>query len=127
MVTNYKTGLDIGSTTVKIAVLCGSGNLIWSRDVRHNARIAETISVLLEEASSFLGDAETTISLTGSIGMGVAECCALPFTQEVVAAARAVRQEGSRCRTLIDIGGEDAKVTLSLVLDGKMSYICVKQ
>lgn len=48
--------------------------------------------------------------ITGSIGMGISEKCSLPFVQEVVAAAKAIQKDYSHVTSMIDIGGEDAKV-----------------
>ena len=103
-----RIGIDIGSTTVKTACFDSNDKLIFKRYVRHNARISETVCEALCEIPA--GDENVSIAVTGSIGMGVAERCGFPFVQEVVAAAKAIRSSGLRAETLIDIGGEDAKV-----------------
>ena len=43
----YLAGADIGSTTVKIAVLDESGNLVFGRYMRHLANIRDTFKNLL--------------------------------------------------------------------------------
>ena len=106
----YKIGLDIGSTTIKTVVLEPDGSIAFSGYRRHHARIRESLSELLQEIHKQIGDALVCIRLTGSVGMGVAEKYGLPFTQEVVAATHYVKQYSSQCGTMIDIGGEDAKV-----------------
>ena len=55
--------------------------------------------------------------VTGSVGMGFAERYAIPFVQEVVAAAKAIRKDYISTQSMIDIGGEDAKVVF--FKDGK--------
>ena len=106
----YKIGLDIGSTTIKTVVLEPDGSIAFSGYRRHHARIRESLSELLQEIHKQIGDALVCIRLTGSVGMGVAEKYGLPFTQEVVASTHYIKQYSGQCGTMIDIGGEDAKV-----------------
>ena len=106
----YKIGLDIGSTTIKTVVLEPDGSIAFSGYRRHHARIRESLSELLQEIHKQIGDALVCIRLTGSVGMGVAEKYGLSFTQEVVASTHYIKQYSGQCGTMIDIGGEDAKV-----------------
>lgn len=106
----YKIGLDIGSTTMKLVVLSPEDKVFFSKYERHNAMVREKLISLLKEVSELIGNADTTIHITGSIGMGVAEKCGLQFVQEVVAATNYVSKECGSVSTMIDIGGEDAKV-----------------
>ena len=54
---NYKTlGIDIGSTTVKIAILDENENLIFADYKRHFANIQETLADLLQEAFDQYGE-----------------------------------------------------------------------
>lgn len=106
----HKIGIDIGSTTAKIVVLSHDGDIIYSRYERHQAAVYPLIYTFLEEVSALTGDTPCTISITGSVGMGVAERCGLPFVQEVVAATKFVTELYPSIRSIIDIGGEDAKV-----------------
>lgn len=110
MDTVYKIGLDIGSTTIKAVVLSANGKIMFSVYRRHHAKIKESLSALLSEIQQKTGDALVCVRLTGSVGMGIAEKCGLPFVQEVVAATQYVKQYSDACTTMIDIGGEDAKV-----------------
>ena len=48
--TLHKLGIDIGSTTVKVAVLDEQDNLLFSDYERHFANIRETLSALLQKA-----------------------------------------------------------------------------
>ena len=46
---NFNTlGIDIGSTTVKIAILDRDGNIIFSDYQRHFANIQETLSDIIK-------------------------------------------------------------------------------
>ena len=106
----YRMGLDIGSTTMKAVVLNEEDKIVFTRYERHNTRIQEKLLEMLSALREQVGDVSVTLHVTGSVGMGVAERCGLPFVQEVVAATNYIRQEQNGVSTLIDIGGEDAKV-----------------
>ncbi len=105
-----RMGIDIGSTTAKAAILGPNNDLRFSTYQRHKAKIDETLLNILEGARKVLGDIQVDILVTGSAGMGVTEQYELPFIQEVVASAEVVKQLYPEVRTLIDIGGEDAKI-----------------
>lgn len=106
----YRLGLDVGSTTAKLVVLDSDGKIVFSKYERHNARTREVVMASLKEVMSIYGDTEVALHITGSIGMGISEKCNLPFVQEVVAATKAIRSHYPQVSTMIDIGGEDAKV-----------------
>ncbi len=77
---------------------------------RHQARVRECLGGFFRELAAATGGGEAELNITGSVGMGVSESCGLPFVQEVVAASNYVRRAHPEARTMIDIGGEDAKV-----------------
>ncbi|MGM9768792.1 MAG: acyl-CoA dehydratase activase-related protein [Candidatus Cryptobacteroides sp.] len=107
----YKIGLDLGSTTIKAVVLNDDGNILFHKYKRHNAKIYEVLSDVLDEIVCFLGkEVDASVAITGSVGMGIAEKCGIPFVQEVVAATKSIAHKRLRVKTMIDIGGEDAKV-----------------
>ncbi len=108
--TAYRLGIDIGSTTAKVVFLDPAGQRVFSAYQRHNTETLATLQAILRAAGQALGDAPVGYLVTGSAGMGIAEKYDLPFIQEVVASARVVRQYYPEVRTLIDIGGEDAKI-----------------
>jgi len=103
-------GIDIGSTTAKVAVLDQKKQLVFSAYKRHNAETLHTLQSMLEEATQQFGDIEVELLVTGSAGLGICEKFDLPFIQEVVASAEVVSQLYPQVKTLIDIGGEDAKM-----------------
>mgnify|MGYP002710993187 FL=1 len=106
----YYIGLDVGSTTAKIAVIDTDNRVIYSKYERHNARVNELVSQYFDEILALTGDAEARICVTGSVGMATAEQLQAEFVQEVVAASVYARTADPEAKALIDIGGEDAKV-----------------
>ena len=107
----YKVGLDIGSTTAKIIVLDKSErNVLFYKYERHQAKVQECLLAFFHQLKEQMGDVTLSINITGSVGMGIAEKYSLPFVQEVVAAAQYIRQNHPGISSMIDIGGEDAKV-----------------
>ncbi|WP_195662310.1 acyl-CoA dehydratase activase [Bacteroides congonensis] len=107
----YKVGLDIGSTTAKMVVLDKNETMVlFSGYKRHQAKIQECLLAFLHQIKKQLGDIPLSFHITGSVGMGISEKCALSFVQEVVAATNYVHRNYPHTSTMIDIGGEDAKV-----------------
>lgn len=122
----YTVGLDIGSTTMKMAVLRGN-ELVWQRYERHCADVESLLADYLAEAAEVTTHEPVQLQLTGSVGMGVAESLGVPFVQEVVAATRYMQQRLPQAATMIDIGGEDAKVVFmkdGAVTDLRMNGNC---
>ena len=79
-------GLDVGSTTIKIAVLDDAGNLIFHKYERHYSQIAEKILALHKELmTKFPTLHSARLAFSGSSGIGVADSCGLQFVQEVFA------------------------------------------
>jgi len=106
----HKLGIDIGSTTAKVVVINPQGEILFSDYRRHKAATLTTLRQILLECQSSLGDQVLSVLVTGSAGLGVSEKYDLPFIQEVVASAEVVQQRYPAVKTLIDIGGEDAKM-----------------
>ena len=105
----YKLGIDAGSTTVKLSVSDGE-NVLRSSYARHNADVAGALARELEKLAEIFPQSKFSVCITGSAGMGIAERCGFKFVQELVAEVRAARAMGLKNATIIDIGGEDAKM-----------------
>jgi predicted CoA-substrate-specific enzyme activase len=106
----YQMGIDIGSTTAKVVILDEKGQMAFSDYRRHHAETLGTLQSILEEAAQTLGELAFDLLITGSAGLGIGEKFGLPFIQEVVASAEVVKTLYPQVKTLIDIGGEDAKM-----------------
>lgn len=106
----YKLGIDIGSTTVKIAVLDSQDRLLFSDYKRHFANIRETLRDLLEEAHHVMGELSVSPMITGSGGLTLAKHLGIPFVQEVIAVSSALQHYAPQTDVAIELGGEDAKI-----------------
>ena len=122
---NYLVGLDIGSTTVKIAVIDNKGNLIHKQYERHYSDIKNTVYEIIKNSSEKLKDHFIQISITGSGAIDVSKYLSLTFVQEVIASTRAIEQYIPKTDVVIELGGEDAKITyLSGNLEQRMNGTC---
>jgi len=109
--TDLWVGVDVGSTTVKIAVVRPSdGNLLHYCYRRHNALQAQVVQELLLEAHEIFSGKTFSVAFCGSGGQPFAESTSAFFVQEVVANALAVRKMHPDTKVAIELGGQDAKV-----------------
>ena len=113
-----RIGIDVGSTTVKVVVLDDDDSLLYGDYQRHRADIRSTIIKVVNEALDFLekkvegGSKRTvTVKVTGSGGLSVSQWLNIPFIQEVIAATTAVKKIIPQTDVVIELGGEDAKIT----------------
>ena len=106
----YTLGIDIGSTTVKIAVLGADNEVLFSDYERHFANIQETLSDLLGRAIYKLGPIHVSPVITGSGGLTLATHLHVPFVQEVIAVSTALQDYAPQTDVAIELGGEDAKI-----------------
>ena len=107
---HYTLGIDIGSTTVKIAVLNENRIILFSDYERHFANIRETLSSLLQKAYDKLGNITLHPMITGSGGLTLANHLKVPFVQEVIAVATSLKELAPKTDVAIELGGEDAKI-----------------
>ena len=103
-------GLDVGSTTVKL-VLTDDGVPVFEEYRRHNADIQLELNLLVERVAALYPSGEVIPVVTGSAGLGVADRLGLPFVQEVMAGTEAIRRNVPEADVVIELGGEDAKIT----------------
>lgn len=120
----YKLGIDIGSTTIKMALIkvesqkskdrpSDSKPVVLATDYRrHNAEPMKVGQEMIEGILKAVSDQHSAISvgITGSVGMGCAQRLGIGFHQEVIAAAEVVKQLYPDVHCLVDIGGEDSKM-----------------
>ena len=106
----HKLGIDIGSTTVKIALLDADDNILFSDYERHFANIQETLESLIRKAYDKTGDLSVCPMITGSGGLTLAKHLEVPFVQEVIAVSTALTHYAPQTDVAIELGGEDAKI-----------------
>ena len=106
----YTLGIDIGSTTVKIAILDENEKLLFADYERHFANIQETLADLLEKAHGQLGEMDLCPVITGSGGLTLANHLEIPFVQEVIAVSTSLQKMAPQTDVAIELGGEDAKI-----------------
>lgn len=106
----YTLGIDIGSTTVKVAILDAEHRLLFSDYQRHYANIRETLSSLLQDAYQKLGNLKLHPMITGSGGLTLANHLGVPFVQEVIAVSTSLQELAPKTDVAIELGGEDAKI-----------------
>ena len=104
-------GIDVGSTTIKLVVLDHEKNILYKNYARHFSEIGSALQENLTQLKSIVGERKFTFALTGSAGMGIAQRIGLPFVQEVIACAAAVKNLIPQTDTVVELGGEDAKIT----------------
>ena len=120
-----RLGIDIGSTTVKAALLDQNSHIIFSDYERHYANIQETLAGLLKKARQVTGPVAVTPVITGSGGLTLSSHLDAPFVQEVVAVASALQAEAPQTDVAIELGGEDAKIIyFTGGIDQRMNGIC---
>lgn len=108
----YRAGIDVGSTTVKLVVLNGLNQTVFSKYERHYSDVTAASQQVLKEALSILGpETQVAMTITGSGGIGLADVLEIPFVQEVIACTKTVEELIPETDVAIELGGEDAKIT----------------
>ena len=105
-----RLGLDVGSTTVKAVVMRGH-EMLFSDYRRHNADVRGEMRRLLLDIGEQFPDDTLKVAMTGSGGLGIARMMNVSFIQEVIAATEAIEQLDPDVDVVIELGGEDAKIT----------------
>ncbi len=121
----YRAGIDIGSTTVKLAVLDEKDNLCYGNYTRHQANTQGALAELLKDARDRLGECALRVKITGSGAITLAKAMDIGFQQEVVAVAAALKRFYPQTDVAIELGGEDAKIIyFAGGLDERMNGVC---
>jgi predicted CoA-substrate-specific enzyme activase len=111
--TKFLVGLDVGSTTVKAVVVeAANDQVLWQDYQRHETKQPEKTLEFLKrmEAEAGINRHNTRIFMTGSGGNGIAEQIGAKFVQEVTAVSLAVEKLHPEVYSVIELGGQDAKI-----------------
>ena len=112
---NMIVGFDVGSTTVKSVVVDSSNDqIIWSDYQRHDTKQPEKCLEFLNrmEAEAGIKAGETRIFVTGSGGGPIGQHIGAKFVQEVNAVSLAVEKLYPECGSVVELGGQDAKIII---------------
>ncbi|MBQ8835481.1 MAG: 2-hydroxyacyl-CoA dehydratase [Oscillospiraceae bacterium] len=121
----YRAGIDIGSTTVKLVILDDDGQILYGNYRRHHAHTQATLNSLLKEARLKVGDCALRAGITGSGSINLGKALDIPFVQEVVAVATALKAAAPQTDVAIELGGEDAKIIyFKGGLEERMNGVC---
>lgn len=120
-----RAGIDVGSTTVKLVILDEANHSVFAKYERHFSDVKEATKKILKEALEVVGEAPLSLNITGSGGMGLADVLEIPFVQEVIACTRTVEEVIPETDVVIELGGEDAKITFfEGALEQRMNGSC---
>ncbi|HVI10360.1 MAG TPA: BadF/BadG/BcrA/BcrD ATPase family protein, partial [Candidatus Binatia bacterium] len=111
--TKFMVGLDVGSTTVKAVVVdAASDQVLWQDYQRHETKQPEKTLEFLKrmEAEVGIDRHNTRMFMTGSGGSGIADQIGAKFVQEVTAVSLAVEKLHPEVYSVIELGGQDAKI-----------------
>ena len=117
-VSHLRAGIDVGSTTVKVVIINDNDEILYGEYERHRADIRSTIINVVKRALDTVekkvpmgADCPISVKVTGSGGFSVSQWLSIPFIQEVVASTTAVKKIIPQTDVVIELGGEDAKIT----------------
>ncbi len=121
-----RVGLDVGSTTVKVAVIDEQDKVIFNEYVRHKSQLREATKKLIDKLYNQFGDITIKVAVTGSGGLGISNWLNIEYVQEVIAGCEAIQTYYPQTDVIIELGGEDAKVTFldNNSVDQRMNGIC---
>ena len=109
----FMVGLDVGSTTVKAVVInAATDEILWQDYQRHETKQPEKTLEFLKRMEGDVGinRHNTRMFLTGSGGGSIAEQIGAKFVQEVTAVSLAVEKMHPEVYSVIELGGQDAKI-----------------
>lgn len=120
-----RLGIDVGSTTIKLVVVDNNENIVFRIYRRHYSDIKAIFNLCMNECINKIGDVQCEVAITGSGGLAVAEWLNVDFVQEVIASTKAVEEFIPQADVVIELGGEDAKITyLSNGVEQRMNGTC---
>jgi len=110
----YFLGLDVGSTTVKIVVVDSQNDeILWRDYQRHETKQPEKVLEFLKRIEADLPQVNpenTRAFITGSGGKNIGRHIGAKFVQEVNAVCLAVEKLYPEAGSVIELGGQDAKI-----------------
>ncbi|NLB81593.1 MAG: 2-hydroxyacyl-CoA dehydratase [Clostridiaceae bacterium] len=122
---NYRLGIDIGSTTVKLVVSDDNHNIVYNDYTRHFSEIKSTVHKMIQNVQAAIADLNAPVAITGSGGLLLSKALGIDFVQEVIAAKTAAKFFVPNADVAIELGGEDAKILyFTNGMEQRMNGIC---
>ena len=116
MARRLSIGFDIGSTTVKAVVVdIATDQVIWCDYQRHDTKQPEKSLEFVKRIEAEVPDfksADTRMFVTGSGGGNIGRFLGGKFVQEVNAVSMAVEKLYPKCNSVVELGGQDAKIII---------------
>ncbi|PWU08725.1 MAG: CoA activase, partial [Terriglobia bacterium] len=113
---NFLIGMDVGSTTVKSVVIdAATDEIVWRDYQRHDTKQPEKVLEFCKRFDSEIDGfsaAHSRMFITGSGGNGLTKFLGAKFVQEVNAVSLAVERMYPECGSVIELGGQDAKIII---------------
>ena len=113
---HFLIGMDVGSTTVKSVVIdAASDQILWQDYQRHDTKQPEKVLEFLKRFETEIDGfsaATSRMFITGSGGNGMTKFLGAKFVQEVNAVSLAVERMYPECGSVIELGGQDAKIII---------------
>jgi activator of 2-hydroxyglutaryl-CoA dehydratase len=113
---HFLIGMDVGSTTVKSVVMdAATDQIVWQDYQRHDTKQPEKVLEFLKRFENQIDDFapdRARMFITGSGGNGMAKYLGAKFVQEVNAVSLAVERMYPECGSVIELGGQDAKIII---------------
>ena len=113
---HFLIGMDVGSTTVKAVVIdAATDQILWHDYQRHDTKQPEKVLEFCRRFDAEIDGfraASSRIFVTGSGGNGLGGYLGAKFVQEVNAVSLAVERLYPECGSVIELGGQDAKIII---------------
>jgi len=113
---HFLIGMDVGSTTVKAVVIdAATDQILWQDYQRHDTKQPEKVLEFCRRFDTEIegfSAANSRIFVTGSGGNGLRDYLGAKFVQEVNAVSLAVERLYPECGSVIELGGQDAKIII---------------
>ncbi|MFH1033797.1 MAG: acyl-CoA dehydratase activase, partial [Pseudomonadota bacterium] len=106
-------GLDVGSVSIDTAVLDAAGKLLWADYTRSKGRpLVAVAQVLRQVFERYPRENFAALAMTGAGAGALRQLLGGAVINEIIALARGVGSRHPETRSIIDMGGEDAKQIL---------------
>ncbi len=111
--THLHLGIDVGSVSVNTVLVSEHKDVVWEDYTRTRGQpLKATAAVLFELVEKVAAEQILSCSLTGIGATQLAEALEAVFVNEIIAQAKAIECFHPEVKTIIEMGGEDAKLIL---------------